>query len=63
MGDKLWATVAVALGLWETTALTTRKIPTITNTCALAKKRWRRRADAAIGLWLLGLGWHLLRGR
>lgn len=56
-----WATCAIGLGVWETTAVTTKKVPTITNTCRYAKKRYRRQTEAAIIVWLFGLGAHLLR--
>lgn len=61
--DKIWGTIAITLGLWEATALTTRKVPTITRTCTSAHVRYRHRAEAVIGVWLIGLGWHLLKGR
>lgn len=61
LSDKVWGATAITLGLWEATALTTRKIPTITRTCTTARTRYRHRAEAVIGAWLIGLGWHLMK--
>jgi hypothetical protein len=59
--DNAWATTAIVLGAWETAAVTTKKVPTITSTCANARKRYRRRAELAISAWLFGLAWHLFK--
>lgn len=59
--DTVWATVAITLGAWETLAVTTRKVPTISNTCWLARRRRARTTETAIILWLAGLGAHLLK--
>ena len=59
--DKFWATTAITLGAWETSAVMTRRLPTITKACQLARRRYRKKAELAIGVWLIGLGWHLLR--
>lgn len=59
--DIAWATVAITLGAWETTAVTTRKIPTISRTCYMARSRHARQTEAVIILWLAGLGAHLLK--
>lgn len=56
-----WATTAIGLGVWEATAVTTRKVPTITRTCKMARDKNRRATEAAILLWLFGLGAHLLK--
>jgi hypothetical protein len=59
--DRVWAATAITLGVWETTALATKRVPTITKTCGLARQRYRRRAELTIIAWLFGLGAHLLR--
>lgn len=56
---QFWAVCAITLGVWEATAITTKRVPTITATCR--RVRTRRIGKAAIGLWLVGLGWHLLK--
>jgi hypothetical protein len=61
LANRLWATTAIGLGVWEATAVSTKKIPTITRTCRMAKAKYRRQTEAAIIAWLLGLGMHLLK--
>lgn len=56
-----WATTAITLGVWEATAVTTRRIPTISRTCRMARQRNARATEAAILVWLFGLGAHLLK--
>lgn len=58
--NYLWASTAITLGVWETVALTTKRIPTITKTCATARHNHGRKAEIAVAAWLLGLGAHLL---
>ena len=61
--DKyFWPTCAITLGVWESAALTTKKVPTITNTCYHARSKWRYRTTVVVGVWLVGLGTHLLKG-
>lgn len=57
----IWATTAIGLGAWETTALTTKRIPTISRTCRSARQQHRRSTELAVITWLFGLGLHLLR--
>lgn len=57
--DRAWATTAIGLGVWETVALATKRIPTITQTCGLARQRYKRRAELTIIAWLFALGAHL----
>jgi len=59
--DTAWAATAITLGVWETVALTTKKVPTISNACWSARKRHARKTEAAVILWLTGLGAHLLK--
>jgi hypothetical protein len=57
--QRFWAVSAIALGAWEGTAVSTKRLPTVTDSC-----RWARRRKVgliAIMLWWLGLGWHLLK--
>jgi hypothetical protein len=56
---KVWAATAMALGVWETAAVATKKVPTITRTCHTARGRWNRKADVVIAAWLFGLAAHL----
>lgn len=60
--DKyFWPTCAITLGVWESAALTTKKLPTITRVTHTAKGRWQHRTEVAVGVWLVGLGLHLLK--
>lgn len=59
--DKAWATTAITLGAWETVALTTKKLPTISRTCQLARRKKARETELVIIAWLTGLGIHLLK--
>lgn len=59
--DKAWAATAITLGVWETAAITTKKIPTISRACWAARQRRARSTETAVILWLLGLGAHLLK--
>lgn len=59
--DQAWATTAITLGVWEAVAVTTKKIPTISRTCWYARQRRSRTTEAAVILWLAGLGAHLLK--
>lgn len=59
--NRVWATVAITLGVWETTAVTTKRIPTITRTCQIARRKHGYKAEATVIAWLLGLGLHLLK--
>lgn len=58
---QCWAFCAIGLGLWEATAISTRRIPTITDTCR--HYRTRKLGALTIGLWWIGLGHHLLRSK
>lgn len=61
VANVTWAATAITLGVWEATAITTRKVPTISSTCRMARQRNARATEAAIVLWLFGLGAHLLK--
>ncbi|HMD81949.1 MAG TPA: hypothetical protein VKE92_11605 [Anaerolineales bacterium] len=52
---------AIFLGVWETAAVTTKRVPTISGFCTETRKRHKRETEALILLWLAGLGVHLLR--
>ena len=56
-----WGTQAVVLGVWEAIAIKTGKLPTITRTVKAAKTRRSRLTHAAVVVWLIGLGRHLLK--
>lgn len=55
-----WGAQAVALGAWEAAAAT-GAVPPVTRLVALARRRWGRRVDLLVALWLLGLGAHFYR--
>lgn len=55
-----WAANAIGLGVWETTALTTRRLPTVSSTVRAANEANSRLTHLALGLWLFGLAHHLL---
>lgn len=55
-----WGTSAILLGVWEATALGTRKLPTITDTARHCHSRRRHSTRIAIFAWLFCLGRHLL---
>lgn len=59
--NSAWATCAIGLGVWETTAITTKRIPTISKTCSVARKRHRHKVEFVVIAWLFGLGSHLLK--
>jgi hypothetical protein len=59
--DRCWAATAIILGIWESFAVITKKIPTISKTVVLARKHQPRPTEAAVLLWLAGLGAHLLK--
>lgn len=61
IANVTWATTAITLGVWEATAITTKKVPTISRTCRMARQRNARATEAAILVWLFGLGAHLLK--
>jgi hypothetical protein len=58
---KFWPTCAIGLGVWEGTAITTRRIPTVTDACRRARQH--RAGRVVIALWLLGLAEHMLRSK
>ena len=55
-----WVANAVVVGVWETTAITTRRLPTISATMRRANVANTRRTHTLLGLWMLALGHHLL---
>ena len=55
-----WAANAVVVGAWETTAITTRRLPTISATMRRANEANSRRTHTILGLWMLALAHHLL---
>jgi hypothetical protein len=59
--DRCWAATAIGLGIWESIAVISRKIPTISRTVTMARKRHGRPTEGAVLLWLIGLGLHLLK--
>lgn len=61
IANGAWATCAITLGVWESVALTTKRVPTISTACRCAKSKYRRPTEAIVGVWLIGLGAHLLK--
>ena len=59
--NRFWAGTAIGLGVWETTALTTKKIPTVSKFCYDSRRQRGRVTDVTIVIWLIGLGAHLLK--
>ena len=55
-----WAANALMVGAWETTAITTRRLPTISATMRRANEANSRRTHTLLGLWMLALAHHLL---
>jgi hypothetical protein len=58
---RLWGCCAIALGAWEASAFATGRVPTVTEACRRA--RTRRVGTAAVLIWWLGLGHHLMRSK
>lgn len=57
-----WPACAVTLGVWESAALLSKgKVPLITSLTRNCHRKWRRRTEAVVGIWLVGLGAHLLQ--
>lgn len=55
-----WGAQAVALGLWEAGAFA-GVLPPVSRAYAAARRRYGRKADLALALWLFGLARHLIR--
>ena len=55
-----WAANAMVVGAWETTAITTQRLPTISATMRRANEANSRRTHTILGLWMLALAHHLL---
>ncbi len=57
-----WPACAVTIGVWETAALLSRgKVPLVTTFTRNCRKKWRRRTEVVVGVWVIGLGMHLLQ--
>lgn len=56
----IWGISGAALGSWEALALTTGRIPTISNLVWGRRGNQRRLMQALVLFWLLGVGKHLL---
>jgi len=59
MRARFWAFWAIFLGVWETMALITHWVPTVTETSR--RLRSRRLWHLGVVAWLVALGRHLLR--
>lgn len=57
--NRAWAATVIVLGAWETLAVLGR-MPTITSTISRCHVRRRRTTRAVVGVFLIGLGHHLL---
>lgn len=57
----MWGVQAVALGAWEALAAA-GVVPPVTAVVRRSRALRRRRTDALVAAWLVGLGVHLLRG-
>lgn len=53
--SRFWATNAILLGVWESLAVTTKIVPTISNTAARSRKRWPTGTLAVLCTWAAGL--------
>jgi hypothetical protein len=53
--SRFWASNAIGLGVWEAAAITTHKVPTVSNTAVMARKRWPRRTLVFLLSWCAGL--------
>lgn len=63
MMNKFWPACAITLGVWETAALVTKgKVPLITTTTKMCRSKWKRRTEVVVGVWVVGLAAHLLKG-
>jgi hypothetical protein len=62
MNRWFWPGNAIALGAWETLAVTTRRAPTISAVVWQTRKHHPRLVPLAIGVWTIALADHLLRG-
>lgn len=60
MHKYAWGMSAVFLGVWEATAFTTGRVPTISSTVWLCRSRRQRATSIAVTFWLLSLRRHLL---
>lgn len=52
--------VAVGLGAWEAAAFV-GIAPPVSASYARVRRRWRRRAEVGLALWLVWVGLHLLK--
>jgi hypothetical protein len=59
MTNHAWGATAITVGAWETIALTTRRLPTVTCCVHGASRRWPV-SRLLVAAWLAALGRHLL---
>lgn len=56
-----WGWNAVCLGIWETSAMTTQRIPTVSRSMWWLMRRHPLAARVLLGAWLAGVARHLTR--
>lgn len=62
MRRNFWGATVIVFGVWESVAFATgRRVPTVSTTCSLARRRWRRRTDAVAMIYFAGLVYHVFR--
>lgn len=57
-----WPRIVIILGLWESLAVSTHKVPTISAVIWHLKRNHSRETSIGVGIWLLAQGKHLLDG-